>query len=69
VKEIKIHSDTITLSQFIKWTGEVETGGEANELIRSGQVKVNGEVRLERGKKLRRGDVIDIAGIGLFKII
>ena len=34
----------------------------AEELISKGEVKVNGEVELQRGKKLRDGDVVSYNG-------
>jgi len=35
-------------------------GSEAKLMIRSGLVKVNGEVELRRGRKLRTGDIVEI---------
>ena len=39
-----------------------ETGGEAKEVIQSGQVTVNGEVCTMRGRKLRPGDTFAFGG-------
>ena len=44
------------LDQFLKWQGWVTTGGEAKQLIQSGQVTVNGSVEIRRGFKLQSGD-------------
>lgn len=60
MKKIPITTEFIKLSQFLKWATVVETGAEANHLIREGKVKVNGEVELRRGKKLRIGDIVEI---------
>ncbi len=60
MKKIPITTEFIKLSQFLKWAAVVETGAEANHLIREGKVKVNGEVELRRGKKLRIGDIVEI---------
>ena len=49
----------------MKFSGAVETGGEAKTLIQEGQVRVNGEVCTLRGKKLRVGDVAELDGIRL----
>ena len=46
------------LDQFLKWHNFVSTGGEAKTLIKSGYVKVNGEVEKRRGKKLFKGDKV-----------
>lgn len=59
---ILIHTDFIKLDAMLKFAGLVETGGEAKLLIQQGQVKVNGEVCTMRGKKLRGGDTVTLAG-------
>mgnify|MGYP001166246887 CR=1 FL=1 len=46
------------LDQFLKWQNLVSSGGEAKILIKSGAVKVNGEVETKRGRKLNRGDKV-----------
>ncbi len=55
---VTIKTDTIKLNQFLKWSGAVSSGSEANALIKSGLVKVNGLISTERGKKLKRGDTV-----------
>jgi len=62
MKEITISTEYIKLDQFLKYVGIAETGGHSKEIIKSGKVKVNGEVALERGKKLRTGDIVEIEG-------
>ena len=59
---ILIHTDFIKLDAMLKVAGLVETGGEAKLLIQQGQVQVNGEVCTMRGKKLRGGDTVTLAG-------
>ena len=39
------------------------TGEFIKELVKLGKVKVNGEVCLMRGKKIRPGDVVSIEGL------
>ncbi len=53
---------TIKLDQFLKRTGLVSTGGHAKLLIQSGEVKVNGKVETQRGKKLVQGDRVSTLG-------
>jgi ribosome-associated protein len=53
---------TIQLDQFLKFQGIVSTGGEAKHLIKSGEVKVNGELETRRGRKLVNGDEVSIGG-------
>ena len=59
---ILIHTDFIKLDAMLKFAGLVETGGEAKLLIQQGQVQLNGEVCTMRGKKLRGGDTVTLAG-------
>ena len=59
---ILIHTDFIKLDAMLKFAGLVETGGEAKLPIQQGQVQVNGEVCTMRGKKLRGGDTVTLAG-------
>ena len=59
---ILIHTDFIKLDAMLEFAGLVETGGEAKLLIQQGQVQVNGEVCTMRGKKLRGGDTVTLAG-------
>ncbi|MBV9453608.1 MAG: RNA-binding S4 domain-containing protein [Rubrobacter sp.] len=53
-------SSDITLGQALKAENVVGTGGEAKILIQAGEVRVNGEVEIRRGRKLREGDVIEV---------
>lgn len=59
-EEITIHTEFIKLDQFLKFAGVAETGGHSKEIIAEGVVSVNGEVCLQRGKKIRNGDVVTI---------
>jgi len=62
VKEISIDSDYIKLDQLLKLSSVVTTGGQAKYYILEGMVLVNGEVTLQRGKKIRVGDIIEVDG-------
>lgn len=55
---VSIHTEYIKLDQFLKFTGAVETGGQAKEVIADGLVFVNGETCLMRGKKIRLNDKV-----------
>ena len=52
----------IKLDQFLKLAQIVATGGQAKLVILEGHVKVNGEVELRRGRKLRDGDRVEVDG-------
>ncbi len=59
---MEITTDYIKLDSFLKAVSAVGSGGEAKVLIADGEVRVNGEVELRRGRKLRPGDVVEFAG-------
>jgi ribosome-associated protein len=54
--------DYITLQQVLKLMDVVQTGGQAKQLIQSGEVKVNGIVETRRRKKLYVGDTVEVYG-------
>lgn len=57
---VAIRTEFIKLDSLLKFAGLTDTGGFAKELILQGAVKVNGEVCLMRGKKIRPGDVVEV---------
>ena len=59
IKEVKIKESFIKLESALKLAGFVSTGGHAKNVIQAGEVKVNGEVCLMRGKKLYNGDTAE----------
>jgi len=63
-EEFKLRStdEFIKLGQFLKAVGFSDSGAEAKDEIINGNVKVNGEVELRRGKKLKDGDTVSFAG-------
>ena len=60
--KITIRDDFIKLGQAMKLAGLVENGVEAKIVIQDGQVRVNGEVDLRRGRKVYVNDVITYQG-------
>jgi len=59
---IIVKTEFIKLDSFLKWAGAVSLGSEAKAYILDGQVKVNGEVELRRGKKIYPGDTVEFNG-------
>ncbi len=53
---VLINTPFITLDKALKYSDIVSSGGQAKILISEGQISVNNEVCLMRGKKLRDGD-------------
>ena len=62
METITITTEFIRLQHLRKLANMVSSGGEAKQLIQDGQVSVNGEPCLQRGKKLRPGDVVTFRG-------
>ena len=62
IEKITITTPFIRLDSFLKLAGLVSTGGQAKILIAEGEVKVNGQVCLMRGKKLIDGDKVEFEG-------
>lgn len=59
---IKIDTEFIKLDSLLKLSGVAPTGGAAKIFIQDGEVKVNNEVCLMRGKKIRPSDKVSIFG-------
>ena len=59
---IKIRDEYIKLGQALKLAGLVDSGVDAKIKIQDGYVKVNGEIELQRGKKIYVSDVIELDG-------
>lgn len=59
---MQIRGEYIKLDSFLKAVNEVSSGGEAKITVAEGLVSVNGEIELRRGRKLRPGDIVEIAG-------
>lgn len=69
MEEVKIKTEYIKLDQILKFAAIVQSGGEAKMLINDGQVLVNGEVCLKRGKKIRKDDIIEVVDHKKFIVI
>jgi len=68
VNEIKIETDIIKLDSFLKWAGIACLGSEAKYYIKNQDIKVNGEIETQRGKKLTKGDLVEFNG-EVYKIV
>lgn len=60
--KIKIEGEFIKLEALLKFAGMVGTGGEGKIRILEGEVTVNDAVCTQRGKKIRAGDRVTLAG-------
>ncbi len=59
---IKISTAMIQLTQLLKWSGIVDTGGQSNIIINEGLVYVNGILVKEKRKKIYPGDQLSVKG-------
>ncbi|WP_166443500.1 RNA-binding S4 domain-containing protein [Tsukamurella sputi] len=60
--DVTISDEVIRLGQFLKLAGLIDSGAEAKAVIADGEVEVNGEVDLRRGRQLAVGDVVQVFG-------
>ena len=59
MEKVKISTEYIKLEQMMKLAGMVGSGSDAKMLIGEGIVRVNGNIEIQRGKKLRPGDIVE----------
>lgn len=56
----------ITLGQFLKIAGIIDSGGQAKWFLQENKVLVNGEPDARRGRKLRAEDKVTVPNAGTF---
>ena len=59
IEEVKIDTETIQLDQFL----------ETKALIAERRIKRNGETESARRRQLHDGDVIEVEGLGAWKVV
>jgi ribosome-associated protein len=62
MEKIILREEFIKLGQALKAAGMVGSGTDAKFVIQEGLVTVNGEVEVQRGKKLYDGDLVSYNG-------
>jgi ribosome-associated protein len=60
--DVDIADESIRLGQFLKLANMIDSGSAAKSVVSSGLVRVNDEVETRRGRQLRNGDIVDLAG-------
>lgn len=60
--DYSIHTEYIQLNQLLKLLNWAESGAEANNMIASGLVKVNGEKEFRKRNKIYPGMTVEISG-------
>lgn len=58
MQEISINTEYIKLDQLLKLSNIASSGANAQIMITQGKVKVNGEIELQKRKKIRQGDIV-----------
>ena len=59
MNEIQVDTGIIKLDAFLKWAGIASQGSEAKFYIKNQEVKLNGVIETQRGKKLVKGDIVE----------
>lgn len=62
VTDFPLRGEFITLDALLKACGLADSGGGAKAMIAGGAVQVNGQAETRRGRKLRAGDTVHLAG-------
>ncbi|GAA2940019.1 RNA-binding S4 domain-containing protein [Microbacterium luteolum] len=62
IDDVSIGGEMIRLGQFLKFSGLLDSGGDAKEVVIDGYVTVNGEVDRRRGRQLHDGDLVTFEG-------
>lgn len=57
---VSIDGEYIKLDSLLKHANLVDSGGIAKEIIQEGQVRLNGSLCLQRGKKIRPKDRVEV---------
>jgi ribosome-associated protein len=60
--EVPVKGDGIRLGQFLKLANAVDQGSDVKFLMAAGEVSVNGEMEVRRGRQLSIGDVVEHGG-------
>lgn len=66
MRQVKIQTEFIKLDQLLKFAAISQSGGESKVFIKSEEVKVNGQIEIQRGKKIRPGDEVEVEGFEKF---
>ncbi|MFT5573163.1 MAG: ribosome-associated protein [Cryomorphaceae bacterium] len=59
---VYIDREPVELFKLLKFEGLVGSGGEAKMMVADGMVKLNGQVEIQKRKKVVSGDVIEFNG-------
>ena len=63
MERIEIKDEYITLGQFLKVADIIASGGKAKIFLNSNIILINDEEDNRRGRKLHKGDKVNILGV------
>lgn len=69
IEQIKITTEYIQLDQLLKFANVISTGGQVKFLLSEQSIFVNNELCHEKRKKIRPGDVVQVADVGVFEVV
>jgi ribosome-associated protein len=69
VRTVEVGERPINLTQVLKLSGAVLSGGEAKSLIAEGRVRVNGQVECRKRRQMVAGDLVEFEGGPSVKLI
>ena len=61
MRDVELRSEPVELYKILKFEGLASSGGQAKAMIADGLVQVNGQVELQKRKKIVIGDTIVMA--------
>lgn len=69
MEKVAIDTEFIKLGQLLKLAGIADSGVHAKIMIANEEVKLNGVVEIQRGKKIVPGDVVEVVGSTKMQVI
>ena len=69
METIEIKTDVIQMDQLLKWAGIIESGGQMKFMIEDQVIKLNQVLVTEKRKKVFPGDILEINGVGTWKVV
>lgn len=61
MRAVEITQEPVELYKILKFEGMVGSGGEAKAAIAAGEVRVNGQIEMQKRKQIVSGDIIEFA--------
>lgn len=67
--KVQIQTEYITLGQFLKKADLIDSGGQAKFFLEEVKILVNQETENRRGRKLYKGDLVQVVGFDSYEIV